>query len=285
MGQGKTNFRVSGVTNRSVRRASALCIPLLCLLVCSSCFSQKKIKTTNVTGISGTAYVDMDITPRQARENALTDAKKNALRAAGIAEHITASDVAAGTSQGTDYKQLFTGISTAELAGAVTDYTITDERRNCDGPGGTQVIKITLNATVAKYETSRDASFEFKAEGIREAYKAGEQLKFRFTPFSDGYLKIFALSDTENQLLFPGPYDKNRLFSKSTSVDFPSGVSYTLGTAKEREVTHLVFVFTKTDIPYTATPDYDYKKVVNYIYSIPPDERNVKYFSYLVSGN
>ena len=44
-----------------------------------------------VTGVAGTAYINERITPKEAKEEALKDAQRNALKKAGVSEFLQSS--------------------------------------------------------------------------------------------------------------------------------------------------------------------------------------------------
>ena len=59
---------------------------LLLFLISTDSFSQRN--TIKVIGIKGTSIISGNTTLNQARDEALIDAQRNALKAAGIEEHI-----------------------------------------------------------------------------------------------------------------------------------------------------------------------------------------------------
>src|SRR5688572_17412568 len=65
-------------------------IPVVVFLSASCCFGQE---TKTVENIKGEWIISNDITPLQAREKALSQAKAEALRQAGVAEYVNASDL------------------------------------------------------------------------------------------------------------------------------------------------------------------------------------------------
>ena len=57
-------------------------------------------------------------------------------------------------------------------------------------------------------------------------------------------------------------------------------MDYTLVSNKKSEIHRMVMVFMKEDIPYTN--DVEYKKIIDWIFSIPPDMRVIKSFGFSV---
>lgn len=250
----------------------------LILVPCS--VAQKKI---DVTSITGTAIVNDDITPRQAKNLALKEAKEEALRKAGIKENISTTNMLSTTQQKKKVKQNFVEISTVELNGAILNYTITDEKRSIDKFNNFKVA-LTINATVVKYKKKKDPSFEFKVTGINEYYKTGDTLSFKFIPYKNGYLKIFLISNDTSQIIFPYislankqfSDVQNRLFEEDVPVQFPvlTWMRYTLTSYKNREFNQLIFVYTKNNIPFQKK--ITTSNIHSWIYSIPPDQRVIQ---------
>ncbi len=257
--------------------------------------AQKIVKITGVKGEYQLAS-NSELSPKAAHEKALNEAKLNALRKAGIAEHISSSDVLTKQQQGSDLKQIFNSISAVEISGAIINDTIVSEPPPYIDNFGNTVFSVTINAEVIKYESHPNPSFDFEVEGLREAYEDGDMLLFSFLPLSQGYLKIFNLNDVENFLVYPY-FDKqnsflndktDKLFGANEKVKFPINnlignpntkeSGYILESEKENSDENLVFVFTKENFPFKGSATYN--NITSWIYRIPPDKRKVEYFKY-----
>src|SRR6056297_2713214 len=134
-------------------------IVIFCLI--TPLFAQKEIK---VKGIEGSYIISQDITPKQAKEKALEEAKKNALREAGISENISSTNVLATDADKEDMEQVFNEFSSVEINGKVIDWEIISEEKYEDQYGNF-VVKVVINADVVKYRKEQDKSFRFKVEG------------------------------------------------------------------------------------------------------------------------
>jgi hypothetical protein len=217
-----------------------------------------------------------NITPEQAYDKALVEAKFEALRKAGIDESINAINSLYSTNEGNDY----TGISSIELGGEVIDFTIVDKKIEQRKAGGFDALiaKVTIDAVVRKYKKKRDSSFQIQVSGIERAYKEGDHLTFSFTPHNDGYLKIFAFEDDNSgYLLYPSKHEKNKRFQAEVRIKFPVSKEFDyelakVNPSKATENNLLIFIYTKNDIPFFEE-DINYHSVLNWIAKISPDER------------
>ena len=245
---------------------------------------QSPAKEVVVKNVKGRAVI-ANITPEQAKEIAIMEAKKKALRKAGISEHIVASDVLNTSGTNEEMKNTFNSISTVEISGEVIDYVIINETRGQD-EFDNFYFEVTIDATVIKYDRKKDHSFDLSIENIEPFYKNGEPLEFRITPNKSGYLKIFLFDEKKTcSMLFPNDYEANRLFEPNKTAVFPlhPGIEYVLETLQEKETNHLVFVYLKKDIPFHEK--ISYRNLIRWIYSIPPDQRNVKYYNFIIQDS
>jgi hypothetical protein len=238
-----------------------------------------------VNNIKGTSYISGDISPNQARIQALNDAKVNALIAAGIEEHINSYQLLFTSQQNNDYTQLFNSDIQTEIQGAVQSYTIISNKVYCKNDNEV-VYEILINANVIKYNTKPDITFDANIEGIKAAYNNNEPITFTINVSQDCYLTIFNITDKEAFLLYPNAYEKQTLLSANKKYRFPTTqINYIANTEKTFDTNRLIFVFTKKQIPFIkmnkdqfTTPE----NIFSWIFSIMPDQRNVKYLTYTI---
>jgi hypothetical protein len=87
--------------------------------------------------------------------------------------------------------------------------------------------------------------------------------------------------------MYPNTYEKQNSIKAVEVYKFPLGqVDYELETSlKDKESNRLIFVFTKTAIPFIKM-DKDQvttnDNIFNWIYSIMPDQRKVEYRSLII---
>lgn len=274
---------------------NALVVSILLTIFNLNVLSQHTIKVQDVKG----ECIISNITPEQAKEQAIQEAKREALRKAGVSENVGTSSLLKTSEDKAGIKQMFNEILTVEINGEVLSYIVTKETKKINEFNNI-VIEVTINAEVIKYDKKKDPSFDIKVDNIDEHYKEGQVLVFDFTPSADGYLKIFNMNDTENSIIYPYFDSTNkslndfpdRLFNKNEKIKFPINrlfgnpktkeTGYLLSTDKQNEFNHLVFVYTKQNIPFYKTVNY--QNIISWIYSISPDQRVVKYFGFMVTN-
>jgi hypothetical protein len=255
----------------------------LFLFFCFSFFAQK---TTKVDNIAGSSAVAGDVSPNTARIQALNNAKINALKAAGIDEHINSYQILFSSQLKNDYTQFFSSDIQSEIQGAVRSYKINSEKLYCKSAGEIS-YDVNIDATVVKYDTRPDPAFTANIGGVKGVYGNGDNLAFNLKATKDCWLTIFNITDKEALLLYPNDYEKQSELKKLENYSFPTAkIDYTLGNeTKKDETNRLIFVFTKEFIPYIKTNKQvtSHEDIFSWIYSIPPDKRKVEYFTLSIS--
>jgi hypothetical protein len=245
------------------------------------CRAQDIIKVKDAHGV---AYISGDVSENQAKQRAINEAKINALKKAHIVEHVNASELLLSSQVNNDFSQFFNSDIQSEIQGAVTTYTITNEDKKVN-PNINQIeYSIVIDADVIKYKTQSDFEFKSEVDNVLPVYKSADNLKFSIKTTQDCYLTIFNITDHDASMMFPNIIEKDQKLQKETNYQFPlksNLLDYTLETDKTDEVNRLVFVFTKTRMPYLAIKGdeqlTDNEKIMTWIYSIPPDQRCTVY--------
>jgi len=243
-------------------------------------FSQK---TVQVQSIKGSALISGDVSPNMAKTQALNNAKVNALKAAGIDEKINSYQLLFTSQVKNDYSQFFSSDIQSEMQGAVKSYSISSEKTYCKNDYEI-LYDVIIDAVVIKYDTKPDISFDSNIEGVKAVYNNGENLTFSVNATKVCYLTIFNITDAEAVLLFPNVYEKQNKLDKPEPSLFPTtAIDYRLGNdSKKQETNRLIFVFTKTLIPYIKMDKEQVtsnENIFSWIYSIPPDQRKIEYFT------
>ncbi len=268
--------------------ANSISLFILCLLF-SSIHAQKQVRVY-ANGIS----VSRDKTPKEALEEALTDAKKNALLKAGISEKLVVSNLLYAHGNEQNIETYFHGISNSELTANILIDSIHAERNKFDQYGN-MIISVEIEAVVYAYEKPKDPGLFFDISGLKEVYYENEHIAFSFEPSRNGYLTIFVFNENESFLLYPfenEAYDylsdeKERLFVKEAMVSFPINQAYDPGYSIEMnnpltdEASLLLFVYTKNHIPW-IDQQISLESVRSWIYEIPMNEREVVYRNVLL---
>jgi hypothetical protein len=258
------------------------CFFLLVMFAGLSAFSQ----TTNVRSCKGIAFISGDISPNQAKNLALVDAKINALKQAGVDEKLNSCQVLFTSEVKNEYSQFFSSDIQSEMQGAIKSYSILSEKIYCKNE--VEIIcEITIDATVIKYDAKPDPAFDLKVEGIKPMYSSGDNLNFDIKASQNGYLTIFNITDTEATQLYPNEFETQSKLDKLKAYKFPvAKIDYTLGSGlKKQETDRLIFVLTKNPIPFIKMNKDQVtsnESIFAWIYSIPPDQRKVEYFSFSV---
>ena len=92
---------------------------------------------------------------------------------------------------------------------------------------------------------------------------------------------MFLFNETEAYKMFPSEFENSFVLMKDTEYNFPTdAVDYILYTNKKSEPHRLIMVFTKQEIPYTG--EIEYKQIIDWIFSIPPDMRVIKSYPFNV---
>lgn len=243
-------------------------------------------KTVHLKGIKGQAFISGDISPNQAKLLAINDAKINALKAAGIGENISSYQLLFNSQEKNEYSQFFTSDIQSEIQGAVESFDIINQ--NTISKSDIELyLEVTIDASVIKYDTKSDTNFDVFVYGIKGVYNNNDKLTFGVKTTKPCYLTIFNISDTEATLLFPNSYEKSNLFNPLKTYQFPiAQVDYILDTEmKDKEVNRLIFVFTKTLVPFIKMNDDQLTSsdaIFSWIYNIMPDQRKVEYRSIII---
>src|ERR1035437_6565190 len=113
------------------------------LFATSVCFSQKTVIVKNITGVS---YIAGDVSENQARQAAISDAKINALKSAGIEEHISTFQTLYSNQINSDFSQFFSSDIQSEMQGSVKLYTITSEKKQINKESNQIEYIVTIDA-------------------------------------------------------------------------------------------------------------------------------------------
>lgn len=254
-----------------------------CLFILFSINNIFAQKNSQLSGIKGTAFITGDVSPNQAKIQALNEAKTNALKAAGIGEHINSYQLLFTSQEKNDYSQFFSSDIQSEIQGAVQSYEIKSEKTYCKSEFEI-IYEVTINAYVIKYETKPDITFNANIEGVKGAYNNDENLTFNVKTTQVCYLTIFNITDKEAFMLYPNAYEKQVKCTPMESCKYPiAKIDYTLHTdLKQQETNRLIFIFTKTLIPFIKMDKEQMttnENIFSWIYSIMPDQRKVEYLT------
>ncbi len=251
----------------------------VCLLGLSSVYAQDVVKVRKAVG---RWEVSDDITPKQAEERALNEAKKEALRKAGVMENVWSVFGQVTSDSGNEFSEAYSSVSMLAISGMVN---VTDKEVDTEyDPVLKRSFKVvTINANVTKNETQEDKTYTMVVDGIEPVYKDQEFLNFTVKLFgADSYLKIFWFGEEGAQIVYPTENEGNQkqIFKKDIVYDFPLYypdlyIMQKANPAKDVEKVNIIIVATKKDYPYTG--GYDFQSILTWIYNLPADQRTLYY--------
>lgn len=232
-----------------------------------------------VAGVKGTAYINERITPKEAKDEALREAQRNALKQAGISEFLQSSVMLITDAKNEKNSDFLSSEFQSHLEGAILDYQVistkTDQTKD-----NLLLVTVVIDATIIKYDTKVDLNFDVKLFGIKNVYNNPEKINFSIKSSIDCYLYFFSFIEDEATLIYPGKVEKEQLLKRDTTYYFPIGkVDYILSADKKRsEKGRLICVFTKSPMKYiqmnddqVTTPEIMY----SWINSIPLDQKKI----------
>jgi hypothetical protein len=255
------------------------------LIVTTSSYAQKTIKVKNSIG---TCFIEGDISPNQAKINAFNDAKLNALLKAGISENISSYKTIYKKQENKNFEQVFTSQFQSELKGNIIDYEIKAERIYCKNE--LEIIyEIIIDANIIKYKSELDNKFQVNIENLKLSYLNGEDFGFLVKSTHDSYLTVFDLLDTTAVLLYPQSEESKKII-RNSEIKFPFDgdlhAELSPGNVATSEHHRLLLIFTKEAYPFILyDPNYftSYEKLIGWVNSIEPNQKNVQYYSFIIS--
>jgi hypothetical protein len=239
------------------------------LFVTFNAFGQQVVK--NVKGVATIA----NISPEEAKEKAIEQAKAEALRLAGAEEWVQSFDFLEKREESKKFDEFFHSLTSVQSMGNVVEWKLIKEEKKID-EFKNLVYEVAIDATVKLYKTKPDPEFHLSVKGIKTSYKNLEKMNFEISPAKGGFLKIFLLDDARNiSVLYPNEHEPAaELISKQT-YQFPqnSRFNYEVYTEKADESNYLFLVYTKKDVPYKGTQSFS--SFIEYVYTMEPADRFV----------
>lgn len=263
---------------KNLKKVKNIRLVFLFLFINYNLFAQNN-NIVKVIGIKGSAYINDRITPKEAKEEALKDAQRNALKQAGISEFLQSSVMLITDSKNEKNSDFLSSEFQSQLQGAILDYQIVSTKTE-QTKENLLLVTVIIDASVIKYDTKADLNFDVKVFGIKNVYNNPEKINFSVKSSIDCYLYLFSFIEDEATLMYPGKVEKEQLLKKDTTYYFPIGkVDYVLSVDKKKsEKGRLICVFTKSSMRYiqmnedqVTTPESMY----SWINSIPLDQKKI----------
>lgn len=254
---------------------------LIGLLLCTMLRveAQKKKDEHKIKEATGVAIGGAESTLLEIKTRAINNAKIDALKQAGIEEHINSYTDYFRSESDNAMGELFTSDVLSNIRGVVTNIEELSFDKEFTAEGQIKAT-VKISCVVIEYISDKDLTFDVWVEKIKGLYKEGDGLEFEIKPTKDCYLRAFMFSPVEDFMLFPNDYESSFKIASMQAQNFPSFKgTYVLDAGGEaRELNRLILVFLKQDIPYTGKVVY--KDIIDWIMTIPPDERVIKSFSF-----
>ncbi len=263
-------------------------ISLIIFVFTTAVYAQKKI---NVTARG--QYEALDLTIEEVKEKAINEAKKNAMVKTGISENVKVSDFLYTFEDDEKFREIFQSFVSTETGADIIVEEVKEINRDINEFGNI-LIEVEIQAVVYKHKSEKDPSFVFKVEEIKEFYYNNTPLNFTFTPSKNGFLKIFNITDIKAFILYPYTDSSNdylndvqsNMFVKNQKIRFPinpnmDGYFFEIDNKdKNKEYNLLIFIYTKTDIPFMD--DVTVENIMKWTYEIPLDEKAVDQYGIVV---
>ena len=215
------------------------------LVICTIAAPLHAQNSVKVKGAQGRWQVSEEITLKEAEERAFMEAKKEALRKAGVMENVWSVFGQISQESGTEFHEAYSQMNVLAIGGMVN---VTNKKVEEVWDTNTRSLYkvVTIDAVVQK-EEKVDKSYALEVKGVANLYKEGDvftcTLKVHGT---DSYLKFFWFDST----------------------------------GKESEKINMMMVATKENIPFTD--EVTYQNVLKWVYSIPNDKRCAFYDMILI---
>lgn len=251
------------------------------LILFNVCKSQEIVK---IKGVKGDCVIS-NITPEEAKQNAIKAAKHEAIRRAGVSETVLSLDMMRTMSKNGNLKESFNSLVHLNIAGNVVDWKLISEKKIVD-EFGNLIYEVVIDTKVIKYKNDKDPMFKLSVNGVKSVYESGSDLHFNIKAYKSGFLKVFLIGDTnEVSVLFPNSYESLSVLEKDKSYSFPVSdlIDYKLRTNLKKEHNIILFVLLKEN----SVPECDNEKdLFQWLYSF---KRNMVYYEFddfrIVNGN
>ena len=251
-----------------------ICFFLLAMITMAAVSPEAYSRPRKVTA-TGRCLQEDHMTGEQAIEFARREAKKEALRIAGVKEHVWSVFGINISSEGNDpaFIEAYSEQSFVAIDGMLSGY---EEQISTEFNAelGVPVRIVTITAYVDADEQTEDLTYKVRVDGLKDLYNDGDEFDCSIKIFGyDSFLKVFYFNDEEADLIYPVEFDRGIIYSKNMIHKIPAHTKFIASKDPEDDQAYvnIVFVATKRNFPYTAKPNA--KSIMSWIYNLPADER------------
>lgn len=245
--------------------------------------AQERLKVRS-KGVS----ISQNLTPKESLEEAINEAKVNALRKTGISEQITKSSLLISNSDGDTSNDEYQEYSAIRVSANILVEEILNRVSSFDKYGNL-VTEVEIESTIFKYGKNKSGSPVFQVDGLRETYYEKDLIKFSVTPSQDSYLSIYVFNEDETFRLYPfhdsnGVINDNpdMIFKGHIATQFPInpliGDGYSIELKDESEISTLLFIAYREKMRFLGNID-DKKEIFRWIYSLSQDDVSFQIFN------
>ena len=257
----------------SFKRIIIVAVALLCYV---SLHADTDI--VRVRKAEGRWEVSGNVSADEAEEKALMEAKKEALRKAGIRENVWSVMGHISSTEGERFSEAYSSVSTLALNGMVNilDKKVEDV---WDAKMKRLFKVVIIDAEVTRNEIKEDETFKVDVKGIEPVYKNGDIFRCSFKVYGcDSYVKVFWFTNDEAAMIYPNDYEGNQKFLAEETYTIPvtDDIEMVMEKGKpdlEVEFINVIVLATKKDYPYLGKSDF--QSILSWIYKIPADQRTL----------
>lgn len=235
----------------------------------------------------------------EAYKKAIQEAKVEALRISGVKENIQSFSRLYTSEDNTGFSEIFESDILTDISGRIVKWSVSEPIKTCNDD--ISFISFDVEAKVKKYKTKRDLQFVARVyPEPKEFYESEEGVDFSLIPRQDCFVKIFYISETSEQLVYPLENvdkkieQKNKyLLNKKWIKDRSHDISWltAMKDGKNVEKGRIIIVLTKKDIPFEFTkPDEDgwfsvtnSEDIFKWILNIEKEDRIEYYYSFFIN--
>ncbi|MBP5557194.1 MAG: hypothetical protein J6X65_05790 [Bacteroidales bacterium] len=264
-----------------MKKRHALLLFFLFTLILSNAFAQRQ-KGIEVTG-AGTGTAE---SVTLAKQRALYEAKKDALKAAGIPENIISF---AGIMISNDETVMdYTAINEVDILSLNGDIIVENENYfDQTFLPNTDLVRVSVRITAKVFVEEEDETFKVMVEDLKDLYHENDKISFSVNASQDCYLRIFwfdmSSESFKGELIFPHPdYFNDVVFGAGQSHLFPPTEKQILrrgeldftaekSTNNPVESSLLLVVALKKNVPFSG--DVSWNKVMQWLHKIKPNQR------------
>lgn len=228
-----------------------------------------------------------DVPIAKLRQQALTQARVNALEQAGVS--VQSTEISVKSESGKNYVDMYSAFAQSNARGIIVEEKNVNITNSVSSENGNAVVRVnvSLDARVEMPEGKPDYTFTVDLKASKEFYYEGDHLQLSIQASQDGYLSLFQIKNDTCFILHPHPLlpaTRNNLIKAKTNVDIPPisnpySFELNLEGGDGKTVTEfIVAVVTKDEYPIGGSGNvkeyFSMQEYSSWLLSIPLDRRS-----------